>query len=99
MKKILLLLLAPIIIGGMSVSCKNKKEASTANENTTDKWVINKVNANTSTGKLFVDLPKDTKWDITIYTAAAIKYFPIPCFNRILFYYPAVMTWRSIISG
>jgi len=74
MKKILLLLLAlPIIIGGMFVTCKNKKEASTGNENTTDKWVINKVNAKGDNGKLFVTLPEDTKWDITIYIAGSDK--------------------------
>lgn len=76
MKKILLLLLAlPIIIGiiGGMYACKNKKEPGTGNENTTEKWVLNKVNANSDNGKLFITLPEDTKWDMTIYVADSSK--------------------------
>jgi len=73
MKKLLLLLLVPIVIGGIPMACKNKKEVSTGKENTTGKWVINKVNAKTDNGNLVVDLPKDTEWDITIFTAGSSK--------------------------
>ena len=69
MKKFLFL--APIIIGGLFFACKNKKEA--IDENPAEKWVINKVNAATDNGKLYVTLPKDTKWDMTIYTAGSDK--------------------------
>ncbi len=58
---------------GMYVACNDQKDATTGNENTTEKWVITKVNAKTSTGNLLIDLPKDTKWDITIYTADSSK--------------------------
>jgi len=73
MKKILLLLLTPIAIGGIYIACGDQKEAPADNENTTDKWVINKVNAKTDNGNLLIDLPKDTKWDITIYTVGSSK--------------------------
>jgi hypothetical protein len=38
-----------------------------------EKWEIIKVNAKTSTGKLFVTLPKGTEWDMTIYAAGSNK--------------------------
>ena len=57
----------------MYVACNNQNEATTSNENTTEKWVINKVNEKSDNGKLFVDLPKDTEWDITIYAAGSSK--------------------------
>lgn len=69
MKKLLL----PVLACGMFVACNEQKEKTTAKENPTEKWVINKVNATTSTGNLLIDLPKDTKWDITIYTAGSSK--------------------------
>jgi hypothetical protein len=65
-------LLSPIVIGGIYFACKNN-EAAPGSENTTEKWVINKVNATTSTGNLLIDLPKDTKWDITIHPAGDSK--------------------------
>ncbi len=70
MKKFFLLLLVPILLLGV-FGCNNKKEVTAENENTNEKWVINKVNANTSTGKLLVDLPEETEWDITIYNAGS----------------------------
>lgn len=73
MKKSLLLAL-PIaigIIGGLFIACKNKNEATT--DNPAEKWVINKVNANTDNGKLIVTLPKETEWDMTIYGAGSSK--------------------------
>lgn len=73
MKKLILTMLAPIAIGGMYVACNNQNEATTGNENTTDKWVINKVNEKSDNGKLFVTLPEGTEWDITIYTAGSSK--------------------------
>src|SRR5688572_20750488 len=77
MKRIFLSLLTlPIIIGtigGIFVACNDQKEKTTVNENTTDKWVINKVNATTDNGKLFITLPEGTEWDITIYTAGSSK--------------------------
>ena len=48
-------------------------DGTNGNANTADKWVINKVNAKTGTGKLFVNLPKGTEWDITIYAAGSNK--------------------------
>ena len=48
-------------------------DGTSGNANATDKWVINKVNAKTGTGKLFVNLPKGTEWDITIYAAGSSK--------------------------
>jgi hypothetical protein len=69
MKNILLLLPAYL----MFVACNDQKEKTAVNENPTEKWVINKVNATTSTGNLLIDLPKDTKWDITIYEADSSK--------------------------
>jgi hypothetical protein len=66
-------LLLSILACGMFVACHDQKEKTTINENTAEKWVINKVNAQTSTGNLLIDLPKDTKWDITIYTAGSSK--------------------------
>jgi hypothetical protein len=48
-------------------------DGTTGNENATDKWVINKVNAKSGTGKLFVTLPKGSEWDITIYSAGSSK--------------------------
>ena len=66
-------LLLSILTCGMFVACNDQKETNTGNENTTEKWVINKVNATTSTGNLLIDLPKDTKWDITIYKADSSK--------------------------
>jgi len=71
MKKIFLLSLALIAIGGIFVACKNKNEDTP--ENFAEKWVIKKVNANTETGNLYVTLPKDTKWDLTIYNAGSDK--------------------------
>ena len=48
-------------------------DATTGNENEAEKWVINKVNAKSGTGKLFVDLPKGAEWDMTIYAAGSNK--------------------------
>ena len=67
MKKLLL----PILACLMFVACKDRKETTT--ENTTEKWVINKVNEKSDNGNLFVELPKDTKWDMTIYAADSSK--------------------------
>ena len=38
-----------------------------------DKWEIIKGNIKSSTGKLFVTLPKGTEWDMTIYAAGTTK--------------------------
>jgi len=48
-------------------------DGTSGNANAADKWVINKVNAKSGTGKLFVSLPKGTEWDITIYSAGSTK--------------------------
>jgi len=48
-------------------------DATTGNENAAEKWVINKVNAKSGTGKLFVTLPSGTEWDMTIYAAGSTK--------------------------
>ena len=66
-------LLLSILTCGMFVACNDQKETPTGNENPTEKWVINKVNAKTDNGNLLIDLPKDTKWDITIYTVGSSK--------------------------
>lgn len=71
MKKNLFSLLALVVIGGIIVACKNKKEDPP--ENYAEKWIIKKVNANTENGNLYVTLPKDTKWDLTIYTTGSDK--------------------------
>ena len=73
MKKILLLLLVPIAIGSMYIACSDQKKKTTGNENTKEKWVINRGDAKSDNGELFVDLPKDTKWDMTIYAAGNSK--------------------------
>ena len=73
MKKLLLQALVPIVIGGLYVACTDQKKKTTGNENTKEKWVINQVNAKSDNGELFVNLPKDTKWDITIYAAGSSK--------------------------
>ena len=73
MKKILLLLLVPIAIGSMYIACSDQKKKTTGNENTKEKWVINQVNAKSDNGELFVNLPKDTEWDIAIYAAGSSK--------------------------
>jgi len=49
-------------------SCKNEKE-----DITPGKWVINKANEPGDNGKLLIDLPKETEWDITIYAAGSTK--------------------------
>ncbi len=36
-------------------------------------WIINKVNKKSSTGKLFVTLPKGAAWDMTLYAASSTK--------------------------
>ena len=69
MKKLLL----PVLACGMCIACNNKNETTNGTENTTEKWVINKVNEKSDNGNLFVDLPKDTKWDMTIYAADSSK--------------------------
>ncbi|HMK05600.1 MAG TPA: hypothetical protein VK489_15470 [Ferruginibacter sp.] len=42
-------------------------------EKTNAKWVVNKVNAKSGTGKLFVTLPENTAWDMTIFPAGSDK--------------------------
>ena len=69
MKKLLL----PVLACGIYVGCNDQNEAAISNENTAEKWVINKVNAKTDNGKLFVDLPEDTEWDMTLYAADSNK--------------------------
>jgi hypothetical protein len=71
MKKILFLFLSLVYV--TFFACNDQKEKTPVDENPTEKWVINKVNATTSTGNLLIDLPKDTKWDITIYPAGSNK--------------------------
>jgi len=66
-------MLALIAIWGVYVACNNQNEPTTGNENTTEKWIINKVNEKSDNGKLFIDLPKETEWDITIYAAGSSK--------------------------
>jgi hypothetical protein len=73
MKKLLLPMLVPIAIGTMYVACNNQNEPTTVNEDTAEKWVINKVNEKSDNGKLFIDLPKETEWDITIFAAGSSK--------------------------
>ncbi len=72
MKKPLLLLVIAITISGIFISCSNKKDTA-ADENSTEKWVISKVNATGDNGNLVIDLPKETAWDITIYPADSNK--------------------------
>ena len=73
MKKLLLPLLA------MSSGCMHVVHVQTkikdcqAMSNNADKWVINKAYVKTLNGKLFVNLPKGTTWDITIYAAGSDK--------------------------
>lgn len=55
------------------IACNDQKKASSDNDNSKEKWVINKVNAQGDNGTLVIDLPKDIKWDITIYTAGSDK--------------------------
>ena len=69
MKRVLFLALAC----GIFVTCNNQKEKTVVDENPTAKWVIDKLNAKGDNGNLVIDLPKDTKWDITIYTAGSDK--------------------------
>ena len=38
-----------------------------------ENWLINKVNKKSSTGKLYVTLPKGAAWDMTIYVAGSKK--------------------------
>jgi hypothetical protein len=70
MKRILISLLTPIALGGICVSAFAQIDSSKKiNPGNSDKWEIIKGNAKSSTGKLFVTLPKGTEWDMTIYAA------------------------------
>jgi hypothetical protein len=71
MKKLLFLLLAPMIIGGMHSSCKDENKETTGNDNTNAKWVIEKTDEKSDNGKLFVTLPEGTTCDVTIYAAGS----------------------------
>jgi hypothetical protein len=62
-----------LFIGLLFMACNDQKTASNDTDNTNEKWVINKANEKADNGKLYIDLPKDTKWDITIYTAGSDK--------------------------
>ena len=59
--------------GGSNGEMSSYGYPATSGSNATDKWVINKVNAKTGTGKLFVNLPKGAEWDVTIYAAGSEK--------------------------
>lgn len=63
----------PLLACGMFIACNDQPGASTGIEDATDKWVIDNANEKGDNGKLFVDLPKDTKWDMTIYAADSSK--------------------------
>ena len=56
--------------------------ATAANETGNEKWVINKVNAKSGSGKLFVTLPKGAEWDMTIYAAGGTKVLSLELFNK-----------------
>ncbi len=74
MKRIFLSLLTPIAIGGICFSAFAQIDTSKKiNPGNSDKWEIIKENTKSSTGKLFVTLPKGTEWDMTIYAAGTTK--------------------------
>jgi hypothetical protein len=66
MKRILLSLLTCSIGLSAFAQIDSSKKINPGNS---DKWEIIKGNAKSSTGKLFVTLPKGTEWDMTIYAA------------------------------
>ena len=70
MKKLLL----PLLVCGIYVSAFAQLEVSkNSNTDTSDKWVMTKLSVKSSTGKLYVTLPKGTAWDMTIYAAGSAK--------------------------
>ncbi len=71
MKKILLLLLTLVVIGGLYVACNNENKDNTGNDDTNAKWVIEKADEKSDNGKLFVTLPEGTTCDVTIYVAGS----------------------------
>ena len=73
MKKLLLPLLVPIAIGSIYVSAFAQLGVSKNNADTSDKWVMTKLRVKSTTGKLYVTLPKGAAWDMTIYAAGSSK--------------------------
>ncbi len=70
MKKLLLTVLACGMFASAFAQPDTLKKSVPDNS---EKWVINKVNSKTATGKLIISLPKGTAWDITIYNAGTSK--------------------------
>jgi len=70
MKQILLSLLTCGICVSAFTQIDSSKKINPGNP---DKWEIIKGSAKSSTGKLFVTLPKGTEWDMTIYATGTTK--------------------------
>ena len=70
MKKLLFQLLAYSICVSVFAQLEVSKNS---NADTSDKWVMTKLSVKSSTGKLYVTLPKGTAWDMTIYAAGSAK--------------------------
>lgn len=70
MKRILFSLLTCSICLSAFTQIDTSKKISPGNS---EKWEIIKGNAKSSTGKLFVTLPKGTEWDMTVYAAGTTK--------------------------
>lgn len=70
MKKILFFTLACGMFGSAFTQIDTSKKIYSGYS---DKWEIIKMKSKSSTGKLFVSLPQDAQWDMTIYASGSNK--------------------------